>query len=246
MTISIDVLGDLPATAAHAAELFIDAIRRQPDGPIHVVLTGGSTGIAVLRAIGTRSSEIDWSLLHVWWGDERFVPAMDAERNDRQADEALLAHVPIEAANIHRVAAADGPLGDDPDAAAAAYADELARHAPPGESCPRFAVLMLGVGEEGHTASIFPQSPAATDPNVACAVRDCPKPPPTRVSLTFPTLSAADEVWLMTTGAGKASAVAAAINGADPLDIPAAGPRGKELTRWLLDESAASALPARG
>lgn len=246
MTLQIDVRADQPAVAEHAAELFVATLNRVPshaDEPVHVGVTGGSTGIAVLRAIRQRSDEIDWSRVHVWWGDERFVAAGDAERNELQATQALLSHVPIDPQNVHRVPASDGPYGDDADAAAAAYAAELARFGAPGGS-PRFTVLMLGVGEEGHTASIFPGAPAATDPRTVCAVRDCPKPPPTRVTLTFGALSNADEVWLMTTGAGKARPVAAAIAGADPLEIPAAGPRGRSVTRWLLDEAAAGELPA--
>lgn len=247
MTLQIDIQHDLTTVAEHAAELFLSTLSnalRQDTDPAHVVLTGGSTGIAVLRAIRDRSGEIDWSRVHVWWGDERFVPGADRDRNDLQADEALLSHIRIDPTNVHRIPASDGVYQDDPDAAAEAYAEELVRYATDGEVSPRFAVLMLGVGEEGHTASIFPHAPAATDSRAVCAVRDCPKPPPTRVSLTFQTLSHANEVWLMTTGAGKAEPVAAAIGGADPLDIPAAGPRGRLVTRWLLDESAAAQLPA--
>lgn len=241
----IDVRSDQAAVAEHAGALFVSTLSTalgRDSAPVHVVVTGGSTGIAVLRSIRERGAGLDWSRVHVWWGDERFVPGGDRDRNDLQADDALLSHVRIDPAHVHRVATSDGACGDDPDAAAAAYAAELARYAADGEPCPRFAVLMLGVGEEGHTASIFPQSPAATDPRPVCAVRDCPKPPPTRVSLTFGALSNADEVWLMTTGAGKAEAVAAAIGGADPRDIPAAGPTGRTATRWLLDESAAALI----
>lgn len=236
----MEVLADVDEVAQRAAALFVDGVQRAIDARdvAHVVVTGGGTGIAVLRAIRDLREDVDWSRVHVWWGDERFVAGDDADRNDVQADEALLAHVPVPVAQVHRVPASDGECGDDPDAAAAAYADELARH---GD--PVFDVLMLGVGEEGHTASIFPHSPAASDAREVCAVWDCPKPPPTRVTMTQPTLSRAREVWLMTAGAGKAGAVAAALACADPLDIPAAGPRGRDATRWLLDEAAASALP---
>lgn len=244
MTTHVTVHADPAAVAEDAARRFVDTLAASPGtDPLHVVVTGGSTGIAVLRAIRQRAAAVDWSRVHVWWGDERFVPVGDPDRNDAQADDALLAHVPLQPAQIHRVATSDGRYGDDPDAAAAGYAADLARYAAPGEPSPRFAVLMLGVGEEGHTASIFPHSPAATDPRPALAVRDCPKPPPTRVSLGFGALSNADEVWLMTTGGGKAGPVAAALRGADPLDVPAAGPRGRRVTRWLLDSAAAAQLP---
>jgi 6-phosphogluconolactonase len=239
----VEIHPDGAALARSAADRLVAAVAGVlADRPVaHVVVTGGSTGIAVLRAVRDRAAEIDWSRVHIWWGDERFVGHDDAERNDVQADDALLRHVGIPAAQVHRVSAADGPLGDDPDAAASAYADEIAAHAGDGELL--FDVLMLGVGEEGHTASIFPHSPAASDPRPACAVRDCPKPPPTRVTLTNQTLSRAGEVWLMTAGTGKAEPVAAALGGADRHEIPAAGPRGVHVTRWILDEAAAARLP---
>ena len=93
-------------------------------------------------------------------------------------------------------------------------------------------------------ASIFPDSPAATDERPVLAVRDCPKPPPTRVSLGFSAITAAEEVWLIVSGEGKAEAVARALSGAEPVDLPAAGVHGVRATRWLLDRAAASGLPA--
>lgn len=244
MSREVEVLPDGEALARRAADLFVPLVARAvaARGVAHVVLTGGGTGIAVLRAIATRGSEIDWSRVHVWWGDERFVPAKDDERNDLQADDALLNGLAIPEAQVHRVPASDGEYGDDPDAAAEGYAAELARHGTADAPYPLFDVLMLGLGEEGHTASIFPHSPATQDRRAVCAVRDCPKPPPTRVTLTAAPLSHAREVWMMTTGAAKAPAVARAIHGAQPVDLPAAGPQGQEITRWLLDEAAAGEL----
>jgi 6-phosphogluconolactonase len=103
---------------------------------------------------------------------------------------------------------------------------------------------MLGVGPEGHVASVFPDSPAVHDTGSAVvAVRDCPKPPPTRVSLTLPTIRTARQVWLCVAGEGKAEAVAAAVGGAAEVDCPAAGARGTERTLWLVDRAAASRLP---
>jgi len=109
---------------------------------------------------------------------------------------------------------------------------------------PRFDVLLLGMGEEGHVASIFPESPAAYDDRAVVAVRGCPKPPPTRLSMTFRTIGAATEVWLVVAGAAKAPAVALALGGAGPVQVPAAGARGRQRTLWLLDRAAASRLPA--
>ena len=105
-------------------------------------------------------------------------------------------------------------------------------------------MLLLGMGGEGHTASIFPESPAAHDERPALAVRGCPKPPPLRVSLGFSALTAAREVWLVVSGAEKAPMVALALQGAGRVQVPAAGAVGTERTLWLLDEAAASELPA--
>lgn len=202
-------------------------------GTASVVLTGGRTGNAVMAAL--RSATLDWSSLDIYWGDERFLPAGDPERNETQARTALLDHVPVSPARVHPMAPSDGEFGDDPDAAAEAYAVLL-------KDVPTFDVCLLGVGEEGHTASLFPHSPGVQETSRAVvAVRDCPKPPPTRVSLTLPTIRRATEVWLMTTGAAKAEPVAAALAGASELDIPAAGAHGQHETRWILDSKAASA-----
>jgi 6-phosphogluconolactonase len=220
------------ATADRLAAALASA--QAANGTASVVLTGGRTGIAVLSAL--RSATLDWSSLDIYWGDERFLPAGDPERNETQARAALLDHVPVSPARVHPMAPSDGEFGDDPDAAAEAYAVLLA-------DVDTFDVCLLGVGEEGHTASIFPHSPAVEESaRSVVAVRDCPKPPPTRVSLTLPTIRLATEVWLMTTGEAKAEPIAAALAGASEVDIPAAGARGKRDTLWILDKAAASRL----
>jgi 6-phosphogluconolactonase len=133
----------------------------------------------------------------------------------------------------------------EPEEAAAWYADQLRVAAGDGAALPRFDVLLLGMGPEGHVASIFPGSPAATDDRTVAAVRNCPKPPPTRVTLTFPAICSAEEVWLLVTGATKAPAVARALAGVAPLEVPAAGAFGTRATRWLLDRAAAAELPGQ-
>jgi 6-phosphogluconolactonase len=108
---------------------------------------------------------------------------------------------------------------------------------------PRFDVLMLGMGPEGHTASIFPDSPAASDDRLVFAVRDCPKPPPTRVSLGFSAINTAEEIWMIVAGEEKAEAVAKSLDGdTSPDQLPAGRVHGTRATRWLLDEAAASRL----
>jgi 6-phosphogluconolactonase len=178
-----------------------------------------------------------------WWGDDRFVPADDDERNEKAARRALLDAVGVPDERVHPMPPSDGPFAE-PEDAAAWYAGELAAAAPPGRELARFDVLLLGMGPEGHVASIFPESPAARDTRPVVAVRDCPKPPPTRITLGFPAINSAEEVWLLVAGEAKAPAVERAIFGADPLQVPAAGVHGTRATRWLLDRAAASKLPA--
>ncbi|MFG1924048.1 6-phosphogluconolactonase [Cryptosporangium sp. NPDC048952] len=229
--------------AAAAARLMVRIVDAQnARGSASIVLTGGGVGIGTLKALNASPARdaIDWDALDIWWGDERYVAPGDPERNEVQANEALLDHVPVNPSRVHRMPAA---AGNSPEGAAEQYADELSKAARPGADLPRFDVLMLGVGPEGHVASIFPESPAAYDEGLVCAVRNCPKPPPTRVSLTFGTITSADEVWLLAAGEGKAEAVGLALAGAGRVQIPAAGARGGVRTLWLLDEAAAVNVP---
>jgi 6-phosphogluconolactonase len=213
-------------------------------GTASVVLTGGGVGIAVLEQVAAvTGGRVDWTAVDVWWGDERFVPADDDQRNEKAARRALLDVMRVPAERVHPIPPSDGEFAG-PEDAAAWYAGELAAAAPPGRDLARFDVLLLGIGPEGHTASIFPESPAVHDQRPVFAVRDCPKPPPTRVSLGFSAINSADEVWLVVAGQDKAPAVARALTGADPVELPAAGVRGARATRWWLDRAAAGELPA--
>ena len=236
-----DVLAE--AAAARLLTRLVDAQALR--GQASVVLTGGGVGIALLEAVRRSPARhaVDWRRVDVWWGDERFVPADDPERNELQARQALLDHLDLDPARVHPMGAAGGPDGDDADAAAARYADELSAAAPADHDVPPFDVLLLGLGPEGHTASIFPESPAAHDERLVLGVHGCPKPPPTRVSLGFAALNAAREVWFVVAGQGKATAVAMALSGAGRVQLPAAGVHGTRATLWLLDEAAATDLP---
>ena len=232
--------------AAVAARLVTRLVDAQAEhGTASVVLTGGTIGVATLRAVreSPARAAVDWRRVDVWWGDERWVPADDPDRNERQAREALLDALDLDPARVHAVGAPGGPDGDDPEAAAARYADELTTAAPPDGDVPPFDVLLLGMGPEGHTASIFPGSPAAHDERPAFAVRGCPKPPPTRVSLGFSAITAARDVWVVASGEEKAPMVALALSGAGRVQVPVAGAVGTRRTLWLLDEAAASRLP---
>lgn len=238
---------DADALVADAGDRLADAVTSAiaARGRALVVLTGGGTGIGLLRRLGEHAARIDWERVHVYFGDDRFVPGDDDERNEKQAREALLDHVGIPAANIHAMAASDGAFGDDLDVAALAYEQVLADHAEPGERTPDFDVHLLGMGGEGHVNSLFPDTPAVIESaRLVLPVYDSPKPPPLRITLTLPAIRRAREVWLVVAGEAKAEAVAAAIGGADPVKVPAAGAIGREQTLWLLDEAAASLLPA--
>jgi 6-phosphogluconolactonase len=208
-----------------------------------IVLTGGGTGIALLKHIGEADQKIDWSRVHLFWGDERYVPEDDDERNERQAREALIDKIDIPAANVHPMPASDGEFGDDLDAAALAYEHVLAANAEAGEPAPEFDVHLLGMGPDGHINSLFPDNPAVAETvRRVVGVENSPKPPPRRITLTLPAIQRSREVWLVASGEGKADAVAAAIGGADPATVPAAGAVGREATVWLLDEAAAGKL----
>lgn len=237
---------DADALVAAAGDRLADAISSAiaERGRALVVLTGGGTGIGLLRRLGEHAARIDWEHVHVYFGDDRFVPADDDERNEKQAREALLDHVGIPADNIHAMAASDGAFGEDLDVAALAYEQVLADHAEPGERTPVFDVHLLGMGGEGHVNSLFPDTPAVAETaRLVLPVYDSPKPPSRRITLTLPAIRRSREVWLVVAGQAKAEAVAAAVGGADPVAVPAAGATGRDQTVWLLDEAAASQLP---
>jgi 6-phosphogluconolactonase len=217
-------------------------------GSAAVVLTGGRIAKDAYMAVRDSPARdaVDWSRVDLWWGDERFVPSDDPERNERQARETLLDALPLDPARVHPMAPSDGPDGDDPEAAAARYAAELARAAKPGTATlPHFDVVLLGVGEDGHVASVFPEHPVAYEAREVAAVRGSPKPPPVRLTLTLPAINTAEEVWLIAAGPEKANAVGMALAGAGPVQIPAAGVHGVDNTLWLLDRAAAHEVPPR-
>jgi 6-phosphogluconolactonase len=243
----VEVFPDGDALVEAAGARLVDTIQTAitDRGRALLVLTGGGNGIGLLRYLGANGQRIDWSKVHLFWGDERYVPEDDDERNDKQARSALLDHIDIPSSQVHTMPASDGEFGTDLTAAALAYEQLLAANADPGQSVPNFDVHLLGMGPEGHINSLFPDTPAVLETTrMVVAVKDSPKPPPLRITLTLPAIQRSREVWLMVSGAAKADAAAAAIGGAPPVSIPAAGAVGLETTLWLLDEEAAAKLPA--
>ncbi len=239
-TVVVHPTADVLAAAA-AARLITALTDIQADGRVPAVaLTGGGVGTATLAAVAASPARasVDWRRVDIYWGDERFVPVDDDDRNEKQARKALLDGLDVDPARVRAMAAADGPFGAEVDAAAMAYAAELARRDAPLD------IVLLGMGPEGHVASVFPDSDAVRSHATVVAVRNCPKPPPTRISLTLPAIRSAAEVWLLVAGDAKADAVAAALGGADQVSAPAAGAVGRERTLWLIDRAAASRLAA--
>lgn len=200
-----------------------------------VALTGGSIADAIHREIARRAadSSVDWSRVVIWWGDERFVASDSSDRNAGQAREAFLDALPIPAEQIHEIpSSSDTSTAED---AAAAYSSAIRTH-----GSGDFEIVMLGIGPDGHVASLFPGHPALeVDDRVATAVHDSPKPPPDRVSLTFGALNRAKAVWFVASGEEKAEAVAAALTDGDRHEIPARGVRGAQETLFLLDAESA-------
>ncbi|GAA1348714.1 6-phosphogluconolactonase [Falsarthrobacter nasiphocae] len=232
-----------------AAALLAEIERVQDEGrTAHVVLTGGTIGIRLLadarRLLATDAASLDPTRLELWWGDERFVPRDSEDRNERQAREALLDHLSIPEANTHHMGSSD-EFGTAEEAADA-YAALLQSRAPEGEDLPRFDVLLLGMGPDGHTASLFPGTGLVFAEGVTTAVHNSPKPPADRVSLTLTAINAAEEVWIAATGPEKAPMVARALAGAAPDEVPAGAPRGRRATRWYLDSASAGAAAPAG
>lgn len=242
MTTETLVFDDKQQLTDTAARRFVDVVAgaQRDHGTASVVLTGGSNGIALLAALARDSGGIDWSKVDIYWGDDRFVPSGDAERNYGQARAALLDHVPVDPAGVHPMAASDGEYGDDIDAAAVGYAESIIGS---DGATPVFDIHLLGMGPEGHINSLFPHTVATTEPvGPVVPVTDSPKPPPRRITLTLPAVNRSKAVWFLVSGSDKAEAVAAAHAGADPADWPAAGAHGTDETVWFLDRDAASKL----
>lgn len=199
-------------------------------------LTGGSVGVKTAAALA--DAEVDWTRVTIYFGDERFLPADDPERNDGQLDDVLLDALG-DRPTIHRWPART-PQNSDVDAAAEQFLSGL--DLAPGDE-PLFDVTILGMGPEGHVDSIFPHTPAVAETErLIVGVRDCPKPPSERMTFTLPAVQRSRHVLVVAAGDGKAEAVSKGLGGADPADWPVAGAVGTESTTYHLDGPAASML----
>lgn len=246
------ICADADELAARAADLFVQAAHNAvaARGRFTVALAGGSTPEAMYRLLAQapRREQAPWADTFVFFGDERFVPPGDEQRsNVGMARRALLDHVPLPATG--HVFAVDTTNAPRAEAAAHAYANTLAaffgRPDPSGPP-PVFDLVLLGLGDDGHTASLFPGMPAlhVNDRWVVASPPGVLPPPVDRITLTFPVLNAARQVVFLVAGDKKAPALAAVLqNGADPSAHPAAGVRPANGTlTWLVDEAAARGL----
>jgi 6-phosphogluconolactonase len=230
------------SVAARFITKVIDLLDLQDE--VNVCLTGGTMGAAVLEAINSSSARdsVDWSRVTFWWGDERYLPHGDPDRNDTQSRAALLDHLGLAESQIKPYPAP----GEQPDIAAAARAYEqvLAAAAPEGSAYPRFDITFLGVGPDGHVASLFPEHANVNETErVVVAETNSPKPPPERLTLTLPVINSSERIWLVLAGADKAGALGLALAGASANDVPAAGVEGRRRTVFFVDQEAAGEVP---
>lgn len=230
---TIEISPDSEALAASVAERLsarLAAIQASGTTP-SLVLTGGTIANAIYARL--EDGPVDWAHVDIYWGDERFVPEGHADRNDQQARDAFLTRLGIPDSHLHAMPAHD--CGLSMAEAAEAYAGEI-------PAAP-FDLVLLGVGPDGHVASLFPGHPQLHESaRLVVEVFDSPKPPSTRLTLTFPALNNALSVWFLVSGEGKAEAVARAHGAGTLEDTPAAGVKGHNETLWLLDTDAASLL----
>jgi 6-phosphogluconolactonase len=237
---TVEVFDDAAALSAFVAERFVSKLAdlQSSGGVPSVALTGGTIADEIYRAVAARdSTSVDWKRVDFYWGDERYVPADSSDRNDRSVGIELLDVVVADPARVHAMPASD-EVHSGIDDAALAY-EQLVRETGSGE----FDLVLLGLGPDGHVASLFPGFPQLdVEDRIAVAVTGSPKPPPERITLTFPALNRTREVWFLVSGEGKADAVASAL--ADEGTVHATPARGitVENTTWFLDAPAASLL----
>jgi len=224
MNFKITVLDDPESIANKVAEEVLAVVKSAVEsrGSAELVLTGGTLGTAVLESMRNASlvTEIDWQKVHIWWSDERFVEIDSHERNDLQAVNALLRHISIPASNIHFPETTTNTVSVNK--AANAYEEDLLEHFGSKEAI-YFDVLLLGIGPDGHIASLFPGQETLDSKSLVVAVTNSPKPPPERISFSFKTIAKANKIWAFASGVGKSEAIEKALNGAQKHEIPLLG-----------------------
>ena len=211
-----------------------------PGEPVHIALSGGSTPKIVFDQLASEfGKDIDWSQVYLYWGDERCVPPTDDESNYKMTVDHLLSKIEIPKTNIYRVKGEN-----DPEEEAKRYGEALQENIPTANGIPCFDLVILGMGDDGHTASIFPHQIALWDMPENCRVATHPDSGQKRVTITGKVINNAKTVAFLVTGAGKAEKVTAIINQQDGYkDYPASlvAPKSDELI-WFLDKAAAAGV----
>jgi 6-phosphogluconolactonase len=235
------VFADVNELSLRAAEATVEAVHDaiQATGSCSLALSGGSTPAALFGLLASRFREdVQWPRVHIFWGDERYVPPDDPRSNYRMAKKTLLDHVPCPPANVHPMPTHFSALDD----AARDYETTLRSHF--STPWPRFDLMFLGLGPDSHTASLFPGSPALDERARWVLPISDPPAPPTRLTLTLPVLSQSARTFFLVAGASKAPALRAVIAGkADPRIHPAAGVRlARGVLIWWADRAAAGLL----
>ena len=204
---------------------------------VNLAISGGAVATSLLPSLLPRVGQVDWSRVRVWLVDERFVPAGHTDRNDDQAWEGFF-HA-ASGVELVRMPTSDtsAPGGGCLDAATSAFEATWTELMGTGS----FDVALIGMGPDGHICSLFPGRVDLEEHSPILAIRNSPKPPPERITVSMPVMRACPEVWLTTAGERKAEAIGRAFAGASPLDLPVAGILGPS-TRVYLDQAAASQI----
>jgi 6-phosphogluconolactonase len=240
----LEILSDPAAVAHRSAELFAARVAASRQDPVTIALAGGTTPAAAYKLLSSDSyrHRVDWHRIQFYFGDERAVPPDHPDSNYRLANESLFAPLAIPSAQVHRMKAEMEELDD----AAQEYTEELKPLVTDG--APQLDLILLGVGADGHTASLFPGSPILQEHmRWVMPVLNAPKPPPRRLTLTLPVLNAGRQVIFLVTGREKAAAVREALEGVGPPEqCPAKLVRpGPDRLWWVIDKAAAAQLTRR-
>ncbi len=226
--------------ALATAQAFADFLAQKvsENNIVHIALSGGSTPKILFELLADEYDEdIDWEKLHFWWGDERCVPPTDNDSNYKMTKELLFDSISIKDSQIHRV------LGEnEPQEEANRYGEEILKHLPIVNGLPQFDIIMLGMGGDGHTASIFPHEMSLLEDKAICGVANHPESGQKRVTLNGPVINNAQDISFLVTGDGKTEKVDEIFNQKEGyLSYPAAHFNGENVV-WYLDDSAARML----
>jgi 6-phosphogluconolactonase len=238
------------SVAVAAADQFVETVGLLLKGKheVHINVTGGTLGILSLKKIAEHPAceSLDWGSIHVWWGDDRFVPFGHADSNAQQASDALLdSLLMLDEAKVHRFPShdPDSPVSIDEqlDAAAATFTAEVANYIPAGQTMPYFDISFVGMGPDGHVLSLFPGHDQPAAGVTVIAEHNSPKPPPHRLSFTYEAINNSGEIWFVVGGTDKAEAVSVAFSNA-PSRLPVGRVHGLNKTIWFLDDAAAAGI----